>query len=62
LGFSLSHKHGPLELDFTHNTAVVTLHASLVSEQILVETGLYTVLRVISINIQSYRSSSGRQL
>jgi hypothetical protein len=31
-------KQGPLELDFTHNAAVVTLHARLVSEQILVET------------------------
>jgi hypothetical protein len=30
-------KHDPLELDFTHNAAVVTLYARLVSEQILVE-------------------------
>lgn len=31
-------KHDPLELDFTHNAAVDTLHARLVLEQILVET------------------------
>jgi hypothetical protein len=29
--------HNPLELDFMHNAAVVTLYARLVSEQILVE-------------------------